>query len=155
MPNCPISARETLLADSDNPASDSAAEAAAALIASAALLAQEYPEFADFATKTSHALYDFATKYKDSAVARVSLVNRTYPTTVPAQNRIWAGAMLAWVHGECSKPGWPLCDKAFAAKALAAAEEEFNTDPVGCASAMMPRAVLVLYGTPACSCSCS
>ena len=37
-PNCPKSARGTLIADSKNPAADHAAETSAALIASAALL---------------------------------------------------------------------------------------------------------------------
>jgi Glycosyl hydrolase family 9 len=130
-PNCPKRQRVTLLADSQEPASDAAAETAAALIASAALLVQEYPLFADFAVKTSHALYDFSTRYPDTAVSRSWVVNATYPTTNPAQNRIWAGAMLAWIHG-CDDPDWPLCDKQYASKALANAEEEFQSDLVRC-----------------------
>ena len=40
LPNCPLSARATLLADSDKPAADAAAETAAALAATSAVLVQ-------------------------------------------------------------------------------------------------------------------
>jgi hypothetical protein len=76
-PNCPLSARKTLLANADSPAADAAAETAAALAAAAALLQLDYPLFADYAIGTSHALLDFATQYPESAVQRERLVNQT------------------------------------------------------------------------------
>jgi hypothetical protein len=108
-PNCVPSGRATLLADSSTGASDAAAEAASALAAAAALLQATDAPFASDALKSARALYDFSRQITKKASSWSVQVARTYPTTSGESHRLWAAAMLAWVH-RCDAAGVLTCN---------------------------------------------
>jgi hypothetical protein len=120
-PNCPLSARATLVADASKPASEIASNVAAGLSAAAALLQLDHPTFAKMAITTAHAAMDFANRYPGTASEREWLVKRTYLTTNPKLKWLWGNTMLAWAH-KCNNPGYPVCNPTLSAQYLAAAE---------------------------------
>jgi hypothetical protein len=112
LPNCGPSGRKTLLADLSTGAADVAGEAASALAAASALLQATDAPLATDALTASKALYDFARKNTKTASSWALQVARTYPTTSGPVHRLWAAAMLAWIH-RCGSPGsLVVCDAA-------------------------------------------
>ena len=100
--NCKKPTRRSILADSQHPASDSAAEASAGLAMSAALLAADKPQRAKKYWRTALALYDFAMTHPGTMVKKGTpnynwRVATTYGTHAEQTNRLWASAVLAFV----------------------------------------------------------
>jgi hypothetical protein len=120
-PNCPQSARTTLLADAQKPASEFASETAAGLAAAAALLQIDHPTFAKLAITSARAAMDFATQYPGTAVDREKIVKRTYATTVPKLHWMWGNSILAWAHN-CNNTQYATCSPTYSQQYQAAAE---------------------------------